>query len=133
VGPYASRQDEVFREWKASIQALAKRPNVVVKLGGIAMRLGGFDFIDRDLPPTSEELADAWKPYVEVCIEAFGPDRAMFESNFPPDKAGASYRVLWNAFKRMVAGYSESEKADLFAGTAVRTYRLPESLGRPAE
>ncbi|MCW5653799.1 amidohydrolase family protein [Hydrogenophaga sp.] len=132
LGPYAGRQDEVFREWKASIQALAERPNVTVKLGGIGMRLGGFDFHDRDLPPTSEELAKAWGPYVQTCIEAFGTSRAMFESNFPVDKSCCTYRVLWNAFKRMAEGFSESEKNDLFAGSAVRAYRLPAELALPA-
>jgi L-fuconolactonase len=130
-GPYASRQDEVFRDWKASMQALARRPNVFVKLGGLGGRLTGFPFIDRDMPPTSEELVPAWKPYVETCIEAFGADRSMFESNFPPDKAGVSARVLWNAFKRLAAGCSDAEKAQLFAGTAIRAYRLPEALGQP--
>jgi hypothetical protein len=90
-------------------------------------------FIDRDLPPTSEELAPAWRPSIETCIEAFGPERSMFESNFPPDKCGVSARVLWNAFKRLSTGYSEDEKAALFAGTAVRAYRLPETLAQPAE
>lgn len=130
LGPYAGRQDEVYKEWLASIQALAKRPNVTIKLGGIGMRLGGFDFFDRDLPPTSQELADAWNPYVQACIEAFGTGRAMFESNFPVDKSCCTYRVLWNAFKRVASGFSESEQADLFAGSAIRAYRLPEELGR---
>ncbi|WP_230960579.1 amidohydrolase family protein [Burkholderia pseudomultivorans] len=132
TGPYAPVRDAVTREWRASIQELARRPNVRVKLGGIGMRLGGFDFVDRDLPPTSAELADAWAPFVETCIDAFGPDRSMFESNFPPDKACCSYRVLWNTFKRITAGYSESERSDMFAKTAIRTYRLPEELGRTA-
>jgi L-fuconolactonase len=130
IGPYARAPDEVFRSWKASIQALAERPNVFIKLGGLGMRSAGFDFIDRDLPPSSEELSAAWKPFIEICIEAFGSDRAMFESNFPVDKASLSYRVLWNTYKRVSAGYSESEKADLFAGTAIRAYRLPEALGQ---
>jgi L-fuconolactonase len=131
-GPYAERKEESFREWKASMQELARRPNVFVKVGGLNMRLFGFPFIDRDVPPDSETLAQAWKPIVETCIEAFGPERSMFESNFPPDKCGVSPRVLWNAFKRLAAGYSEDEKAALFAATAVRAYRLPEALARPA-
>ncbi|VTU36505.1 putative metal-dependent hydrolase of the TIM-barrel fold protein [Variovorax sp. PBS-H4] len=130
LGPYAGRKDDVFREWKGTIDALAKRPNTFIKLGGIGMRLGGFDFHERDLPPTSAELAEAWGPYVQACIDAFGPARAMFESNFPVDKGCCSYRVLWNAFKRMAQGCSEAEKADLFAGTAIRAYGLPEALGR---
>jgi len=129
-GPYAGRHDEVFAVWSQSMRALAQRPNVRVKIGGLNSRLHGFDFMDRPLPPTSQELADAWRPCVETCIEAFGPARAMFESNFPPDKCGCSARVLWNAFKRLSTGCSESEKADLFAGTAIRTYRLSMALGQ---
>jgi predicted TIM-barrel fold metal-dependent hydrolase len=128
LGPYAGRQDEVFKTWKASIDALAKRPNVMVKLGGIGMRLGGFDFHERPAPPTSQELAQAWGPYVQTCIEAFGPARAMFESNFPVDKSCCSYRVMWNTFKRLADGFSDDEKSDLFAASAVRAYRLPPAL-----
>jgi predicted TIM-barrel fold metal-dependent hydrolase len=131
VGPYRSRRDEAFRAWREAMASLARRPNVYVKLGGMGMRLSGFDhFFDRDLPATSEELAQAWKPAVETCIEAFGAGRAMFESNFPVDKACCTYRTLWNAFKRLAAGCSESEKSDLFAGTAIRAYRLPASLAK---
>jgi L-fuconolactonase len=129
-GPYAMRKDENFEQWKSSMRALAQRPNVFVKLGGLNMRTHGYNFIDRSHPPTSQELANGWKPHVDTCIELFGPERCMFESNFPPDKCGVSAVVLWNAFKRLAAGYSSSEKADLFAGTAVRAYRLPETLGQ---
>ncbi len=83
---------------------------------------------EADRPPTSAELALAWKPYIETCIDLFGPRRCMFESDFPPDKCGVSARVLWNAFKRLSMNYTEEEKVDLFAGTAVRCYRLPERL-----
>lgn len=132
TGPYAGRKDEAFQQWKGYMRELGRRPNVFVKLGGLNMRLFGFDFIDRDLPPTSGELAPAWAPTIETCIEVFGPNRCMFESNFPPDKCGVSGRVLWNVFKRIASGYSESEKCDLFAGTAIRAYRLPDSLGKSA-
>ena len=100
------------------------RPNVVVKLGGLAMRLLGYDFHERPKPPSSEEAAAAWRPYIETCVEAFGPDRCMFESNFPPDKGQCSYQVILNAFKRIAAQYSEAEKTALFSGTAARVYRL---------
>jgi L-fuconolactonase len=129
-GPYARDRDHTYLQWKRSIQELARRPNVFVKIGGLNSRMHGFDFMDRDLPPTSEELAQAWRPCVETCIDAFGPARSMFESNFPPDKCGCSARVLWNAFKRLTAACSESEKDELFSGTAIRAYRLPETLGR---
>ncbi len=127
-GPYAGDLDATFDTWRRSVQELAKRPNVFMKIGGMAMRGMGFDFIDRDLPPTSEELAAAWKPFVGVCIDAFGPTRCMFESNFPVDKCGVSYRTLWNAFKRLAEGYSATEKSALFAGTAIKAYRLPAEL-----
>lgn len=130
TGSYASRPEATFAQWKSSMRLLAQRPNVFVKLGGLNMRVHGFPFIDRPRPPSALELANAWKPQVQTCIELFGPDRCMFESNFPPDKCGVSAVVLWNAFKRLAAGCSETEKTDLFAGTAVRAYRLPEELGQ---
>jgi L-fuconolactonase len=121
---YAGKRDEVFANWKASIEALASCPNVYVKLGGLGMRIGGFDFQAHAEPPSSETLAAAWRPYLETSIEAFGPSRAMFESNFPVDKGSYSYPVFWNACKLIAKGASASEKADLFAGTAARFYRL---------
>ncbi|HET7889780.1 MAG TPA: amidohydrolase family protein [Bradyrhizobium sp.] len=124
TGQYAGRREEVFATWKASIGEIAKCPNVVVKLGGLAMCLLGYDFHERALPPSSEELAVAWRPYIETCIEAFGVERAMFESNFPPDKGQCSYQVIFNAFKRIVASFSEAEKDALFSRTAMKTYRL---------
>jgi len=124
IGSYATRRDEIFSAWKASIQEIAGCPNVVVKLGGLAMRLLGYDFHERPLPPSSEEAAAAWYPYIETCIEAFGPERSMFESNFPPDKGQCSYQVIFNAFKRIAAPYSEAEKTALFSKTAAEFYRL---------
>ncbi|MEA2866046.1 MAG: hypothetical protein QOE39_761 [Bradyrhizobium sp.] len=124
IGSYANRRDEIFPAWKASIQEIAGCPNVAVKLGGLAMRLLGYDFHERPLPPSSEEAAAAWRPYIETCIEAFGPERSMFESNFPPDKGQCSYQVIFNAFKRIAAQYSEAEKTALFSKTAAEFYEL---------
>jgi predicted TIM-barrel fold metal-dependent hydrolase len=124
LGVYANRREEIFKGWKASIADIAKCPNVAVKLGGLAMRLLGYDFHERPKPPSSEEAAAAWRPYIETCIEAFGPTRAMFESNFPPDKGQCSYQVIFNAFKRIAAPYSEAEKTALFSKTAADVYRL---------
>jgi predicted TIM-barrel fold metal-dependent hydrolase len=124
IGSYANRREEIFPIWKASIQEIAKCPNVVVKLGGLAMTLLGFDFHERPKPPSSEQAAAAWRPYIETCIEAFGPSRAMFESNFPPDKGQCSYQVIFNAFKRIAAQYSEAERTALFSKTAMDFYRL---------
>ena len=124
IGSYAGRREEIFPVWKASIQEIAKCANVVVKLGGLAMCLLGYDFHLRPKPPSSEEAAAAWRPYIETCIEAFGPDRCMFESNFPPDKGQCSYQVIFNAFKRLAAQYSEAEKTALFSKTATEFYKL---------
>ena len=124
LGRYAGKREETFAVWKASIMEAAKCPNVVVKLGGLAMRLLGFHFNERPKPPSSEEAAAAWRPYIETCTEAFGPARCMFESNFPPDKGQCSYQVIFNAFKRIAASYSEAEKTALFSKTATDFYRL---------
>jgi len=123
-GAYSGKRSEVFKVWKAGIEAIAATPNVACKLGGLGMKMFGFGFDARDKPPTSEELAAAWSPYIETCIEAFGPDRCMFESNFPVDQVSCSYPVLWNAFKRIAAQYSDAEKTALFSGTAQRVYAL---------
>jgi L-fuconolactonase len=122
VGPY--KRDDVFSGWRADMKALSACPNVYVKLGGLAMIVNAFDFHVASLPPSSGELANAWRPYVQTCVEAFGANRCMFESNFPVDKGACSYPVLFNAFKRLASGASPSEKSDLFAGTASRFYRL---------
>lgn len=124
LGPYAGRRDEVFADWLHWTRRLAALPNLTVKLGGLGMRLSGFVFGDRPLPPTSAELAEAWAPYVTAAIEAFGADRAMFESNFPVDKGMASYAAVWNAFARIAAPASKAERHGLFFGTANRAYGL---------
>ncbi len=125
VGPYAGQTDAVFARWKADISALAADcPNVTVKLGGLGMQIGPFDHFALARPPGSQQIADAWRPWIETCIEAFGPGRCMFESNFPVDKISSGYAVLWNAFKRLAAGASVDETAALFSGTARRVYRL---------
>ena len=124
IGPYASKKEETFAQWKAGIAELGKCQNVVVKLGGLGMLFGMFDFHTRETPPSSEDLARAYRPYIDTCIAAFGPNRGMFESNFPPDGVSSSYAVLWNAFKRLAANFSAEEKAKLFSDTAKRVYRL---------
>ena len=124
VGRFEGKRDEVFADWRQRIKELAACPNVHVKLGGMGMKLFGFGFHEGEIAPSSEQLAQAWRPYVETCIEAFGPKRAMFESNFPVDKAAYGYEIYWNACKRLAKGMSAAEKADLFHGTASRFYRL---------
>jgi L-fuconolactonase len=124
IGPYAGKRQELFAGWKASIQDLAACPNAYVKLGGLGMRINGYDFHEKTDPPSSETLAEAWRPYIETCIAAFGASRCMFESNFPVDKGSYSYPVFWNACKLLAKGASKTEKAELFAGAAARFYRL---------
>jgi predicted TIM-barrel fold metal-dependent hydrolase len=103
---------------------LSRCPNVVVKLGGMVNRGATFDFHNAASPPSSEAIAAIWRPFVEACIELFGAERCMFESNFPVDKMAIGYAALWNAFKRIASGASPDEKRALFAGTAGRFYRL---------
>ncbi|BCG04248.1 amidohydrolase (plasmid) [Paraburkholderia sp. PGU19] len=124
VGPHAGQRAAVHAEWKQKLARLASLPNTRIKLGGAGMNVFGFDFATRERPPSSEELASAWRPYFDICIELFGVDRCMFESNFPVDKGMFSYGVLWNAFKRLASAMSVDEKAALFSRTAAATYRL---------
>ena len=107
-----------------SMRRLSALENVTVKLGGFGTGFAGFRSFMADPPATSSQLADEWRPYVETTIELFGAHRCMFESNYPVDSATCSYRVLWNAFKRLTAGASREEKTALFSGTAARVYRL---------
>lgn len=126
IGPYANRDEEVLPTWRAGIEAVAKCPNVVVKVGGISQPRTGYDWSARDKPIGSEELAETMAPYLNYVIEQFGPNRCMFESNFPPDKVGQSYNVLFNAFKRLSKGYSVAERAAMFHDTAARVYRIED-------
>ena len=124
IGPYANRDDEVMATWRRGIAAVAACPNVIIKLGGIGMPRTGFDWHARSKPIGSEELAASMAPLMTYCIEQFGPNRSMFESNFPVDKVSYSYNVLYNAFKRLSKGYSPAERAAMFHDTAARVYRI---------
>lgn len=124
IASYADKRKEVFDNWSRSMSQLAQLPNVYVKLGGLGMRINGFDFEKGPRPPSSVELAETWRPWIHTCIEAFGANRCMFESNFPVDKGSYPYSNGWNAFKRLTAQASAGERASLFRGTASRVYRL---------
>lgn len=126
AGTYAGRRDELFHSWRASMRAVSQLPNVFIKIGGLGMPHCGFGFEDRCEPPCYDELAKHWNPYVETCIELFGANRSMFESNFPADRRSCTYANLWNAFKKITADYSDDERAALFAGTAARVYRITD-------
>ena len=124
TGPYANRDDEVLATWRSGIAAVAECPNVTIKLGGMGMPRLGFDWHARSKPVGSKELAESMAPYMNYCIEQFGPDRCMFESNFPPDKMSYSYNVMYNAFKRLSKDYSAGERAAMFHDNAARVYRI---------
>ena len=124
VGPYAGRRDEIFVHWQQDIAEIAKCPNVMAKLGGMAMPDNGFGWDKNPRPPTSDEFAKAQRPYYLHAIDCFGPERCMFESNFPVDKLSISYQVLWNGLKKIAASFSEAEKHAMFYGTAARVYRV---------
>lgn len=124
VGAYAGRKDEIFEQWKKDIAEISECPNVHAKLGGLAMPDNGFGWDKNDKPPSSDEFAEAQRPYYLHTIECFGPQRCMFESNFPVDRLSISYQVLWNGLKKIVANFSEDEKHALFYGTAARIYRV---------
>lgn len=124
IGAYAERHAEVFEHWSASMKALARLPNVHLKLGGLGMRINGFGLDKAELPPSSDFLAATWRPWMLTCIEAFGPERCMFESNFPVDKGSYSFVNGWNAFKKLTADMAPGERQRLFHGTASSVYRL---------
>jgi len=132
IGPYAGAADAVYAQWRRDIDELARCPNVVAKLGGLAMPINGFGWHKRERPPGSRELADATARYYLHAIDKFGPARCMFESNFPVDKVSCSYTVVWNSFKRLTADFSAADKAALFHDTAVRVYRLGAAGGGAA-
>ena len=124
VGPYASQREQIKKDWKKDIAAIAKCDNVVAKLGGLAMPDNGFGWEQQDRPPSSDEFVEAQRDYYLHTIECFGPDRCMFESNFPVDRLSISYHVLYNGLKKMVADFSPTERDAMFYGTAKRVYRL---------
>jgi len=136
IGAYAGHDDENFSAWSRAIRDLAARPNTRIKLGGLGMRINGFGFERGAEPPSSEQLAQAWRPFIETAIEAFGADRCMFESNFPVDKGSYAYGIGWNAFKRLARDASGQERSSLFHDTALAVYgpdaeRGPATVRRP--
>jgi L-fuconolactonase len=125
VGPYATQREPIFEQWRSDVAEIARCPNVYAKLGGLAMPDNGFGWDKRDKPASSDELVEAQRRYYLHAIECFGPERCMFESNFPVDKRSISYRVLWNAFKKIAREFSQDEQHAMFYATAARVYRLP--------
>ena len=124
VGPYAAKREEIFEAWKDDIAEIAECPNVVAKIGGLAMPDNGFGWSERATPATSDELAAAHRRYYLHTIDCFGPDRCMFESNFPVDKLSIGYHPLYNALKKIAAGFTDDEQDAMFYRTAARVYSL---------
>jgi predicted TIM-barrel fold metal-dependent hydrolase len=124
IGPYANKKDEIFEIWKKDITQLAKHTNVYAKLGGLAMPINGYEFHKQKLPPTSDQIVNSQRRYYDYLISCFGPERCMFESNFPVDKQSVSYNIIWNAFKKMSSGHTNSDKDLMFFNTAESFYKL---------
>lgn len=124
IGEYAGRRDAEFAAWCSNLAVLAECSNVVVKIGGMGMFLGGSPLLDCESDPSIEDIARDWAPFAHYAIDRFSTDRCMFESNFPVDGATCSYRRIWDVFKVLAKGYSDNEQRALFAGTAARVYGI---------
>lgn len=132
VAEFSHRRTETVKVWEEGIRRLAERPNTRMKVGGMGQPIFGYGFERREAPASAQELAQAWKPRFSTCIEAFGSDRCMFESNFPVDKQSASYCDTWSAFKLLTADASAQDRANLFYRSACKTYRL-DALEKQAD
>lgn len=111
AGMPVQRDPENLEGWRRAIVELARLPNVTVKIGGFGM-------VDNNWTIASI------RPFVRHCIECFGPDRAMFASNFPVDRLMASYGKIWSAYAEIVSDLGKNELFSLFRGTAERIYRI---------
>ena len=124
VGPYAGHRETIYESWRRDLAEIARCPNVVAKLGGLAMPFNGFGWHLRERPANSDELVSEQARYYHHAIECFGPSRCMFESNFPVDRHSLAYSVYWNAMKKIAKRYSADEQSAMFYDTAARVYRL---------
>ena len=122
VGPYEGKKEEIFKKWKDDISLLSESKNVYAKLGGLAMPVNGWNFHKQNKPASSDQIVDMHHEYYLHTINCFGVERCMFESNFPVDRRSVSYHVIWNAFKKMVLGYSDEDKNKLFFKNAKDVY-----------
>ncbi len=127
VGRYAGAGAEVRAELRRQLERLAGIPTVHLKLGGLGMAVYGAT------PTDADGLVDRWGALVAWAIDRFGPERCLFESNFPVDRANVTYADLWAAYSAMAAGYSPAERALLFSGTARRLYGLGGSRAEPPD
>lgn len=128
VGSHDRFDASNFRTWREALAAVAALPNTRVKIGGFGLGVLGWCYADAPVPPLSVALAQDWRPWVDTCLVLFGPERAMFESNYPVDKGQIGYRTLWNAFKRLAAPLTASEQDALFWRSAARTYGIEQTI-----
>lgn len=128
VGPHDRFDAQNFSAWRAALAPVAALPNTRVKIGGFGLAVFGWRYAEAPEPPHSEALAEDWRPWVETCLDLFGPARAMFESNFPVDKGQVGYRTLWNAFKRLAAQLGDAAQDALFWRTAAQVYGIDQQI-----
>lgn len=122
VGPYAADREAMLAAWREAMQRVAERPNITLKIGGL-----GFEPLLHAPTLTahdSESLAEYWQPVLRFCVDTFGAERCMAESNFPVDRLTCDYVTLWNAFKLATADLPQADREQVFAGTARRVYRF---------
>lgn len=128
VGRFEGQREAIFDQWTSDMAALADCPNVFAKLGGLTMPDNGWGWHQAARPPKSDEFVDAQGAWYHHMIACFGPERCMFESNFPVDRTGIGYAVLWNGFKKIASRYDTAAQSALFADTARRVYGLPPAV-----
>lgn len=97
IGFPRKRDDEYFNNWSKAIRALAKCPNVTVKISGLPMTDPRF---------TKESL----RRWAEVCIEAFGPSRCVLGSNWPVDRLYSSYDIIMGFMRDYISSLSMEEQ-----------------------
>ncbi len=123
LGRWQKKQAEMHSIWKSELRKLAKLENVYLKIGGIGMEnYFGTNWGSRPSPPSSDEVVTAWDERILWCIERFGTEKCMFESNYPVDRQTLPYSVIWNTFQKITQSFTVSEKDDLFWVTAQSVY-----------
>jgi L-fuconolactonase len=133
IGEYSGEYYvDVLATWRDSMLEIATFPNVMVKLGGAAMPSMGLGLDLFPQRPTASQVAEVFAPTLLWCIETFGSDRCMFESNFPVDRVGIDYGTLWDAFKLLTQHLPTEERTGLFRRNARTTYRLQPTTGESA-
>ena len=111
TGLPSDRSAEALASWQRAIKTLASCPNAMIKISGLGQRGQTWS-------------VDANRVIVLAAIEAFGPARAMFASNFPVDSLCASFDTIFSGFRTIVSDFSASEQRALFHDNAMRIYKM---------